>query len=129
VHAGPIQGPAVVVEEYANWGYAHLVVISIPDRPREKGMRELHAQLSPNEEVALRRVALGFSHGVASAHIRRLKDLHLIEADKTSWRLTALGQQRYGDLPRAAKLASDGTPDAIATMLSKFTKRRERDHS
>ncbi|MPZ36034.1 MAG: hypothetical protein GEV13_34615 [Rhodospirillales bacterium] len=92
-------------------------------------MRGMLAQLSPNEEVALRRVALGFSHGVASGHIRRLKDLHLIEADKTSWHLTALGQQRFASLPRAAKLASDGTPDAIATMLSKFTKQRESEDS
>ena len=61
-------------------------------------MRELRPQLSPDEEVALRRVALGFSHGVVSDHIRRLKDLHLIEADKTSWRLTALGQQRFKSL-------------------------------
>jgi hypothetical protein len=89
-------------------------------------MRGMLAQLSPNEEVALRRVALGFSHGVASDHIRRLKDLHLIEEDKTSWRLTALGQQRFTSLPRAVQLASDGTPDAIATMLSRFTKQRER---
>ena len=88
-------------------------------------MRGMLAQLSPNEEVALRRVALGFSHGVASDHIRRLKDLHLIEADQASWRLTALGQQRFKSLPRAAKLTSDGTPDAFATMLSKFTKHRE----
>ena len=67
-------------------------------------MRGMLALLSPNEEVALRRVALGFSHGVVSDHIRRLKDLHLIEADKTSWRLTALGQQRFASLPRAVKL-------------------------
>jgi hypothetical protein len=87
-------------------------------------MRGMLAQLSPNEEVALRRVALGFSHGVASGHIRRLKDLHLIEADKTSWRLTALGQQRFKSLARAAKLASDGTPDAIAMMLARFAKLR-----
>jgi hypothetical protein len=87
-------------------------------------MRELHSHLSPDEEVALRRVALGFSHGVASDHIRRLKDLHLIEADKTSWRLTALGRQRFKSLPRAAKLASDETPDAIAMMLAKFATQR-----
>lgn len=80
---------------------------------------------SPNEEVALRRVALGFSDGVASDHIRRLNDLHLIEEDKTLWHLTAVGQQRYESLPKAAKMASDGTPDAVATMLSKFTKQRE----
>ena len=92
-------------------------------------MRGMLAQLSPNEEVALRRVALGFSHGVAPNHIRRLKDLHLIEADKTSWRLTALGQQRFTSLPRAAQLASDGTPDALATMLSKVAKQRESEDS
>jgi hypothetical protein len=88
-------------------------------------MKGMFAQLGPTEEVALRRVALGFGHGVASGHIRRLKDLHLIEEDKTSWRLTALGQQRYESLPRAANLASDGTPDAFATMLSKIGKQRE----
>jgi hypothetical protein len=93
-------------------------------------MRGVLAQLSPNEEVALRRVALGFSHGVASDHIRRLNDLHLIEEDKTSWRLTALGQQRFASLPRPAQLASDGTLDAIAAMLSKkYTKQREREDS
>ena len=54
-------------------------------------MSDLQPQLSPDEAVALRCVALGFSHGVASDHIRRVEDLHLIEADKTSWRLTALG--------------------------------------
>ena len=88
-------------------------------------MSDLQQQLSPDEEVALRRVALGFSHGVASDHTRRLKDLHLIEADKSSWRLTALGQQRFNSLPRAAKLASDGTPDAVAMMLARLAKLRE----
>jgi len=87
-------------------------------------MSDLQPQLSPDEEVALRRVALGFSHGVASDHIRRLKVLHLIKADKTSWRLTAPGQQRFKSLPRATKLASDGTPDAIAMMLARFAKLR-----
>ena len=87
-------------------------------------MSDLQSQLSPDEEVALRRVALGFSHGVASDHIRRLEDLHLINANKTSWRLSALGQQRFKSLPRAAKLPRDGTPDAIATMLAIFAKLR-----
>jgi hypothetical protein len=83
----------------------------------------LQEQLSPDEEVALRRVALGFSHGVASDHIRRLNDLHLIEADKSAWRLTPLGQQQFRALPRA-KVASDGSQDAIAMMLARFAKRR-----
>ena len=54
---------------------------------------------------------------MASDHMRRLKDLHLIEPYKTSWRLTALGQRRFKALPRAAGLASDATPDAVAMML------------
>lgn len=83
-------------------------------------MSDLQLQLSPDEEVSLRRVALGFGHGVASDHLRRLKDLRLIEADKTSWRLTARGQQRFKSLPRAATLASHGTPDAITMMLARF---------
>ena len=80
-------------------------------------MSKSRSPLSANEEVALRRVALGFHQGVAPDHIRRLKDHRLIEADKTSWRLTPLGEQRFKALPRAAKLAGDGTPDAIAMML------------
>jgi hypothetical protein len=82
-----------------------------------------HLHLSLDEEVALRRVALGYSQRVAPDHIRRLKAFHLIEPDQGYWRLTALGQQRFKALPRAAKLASDGTPDAIAMML--FAKLRE----
>ena len=89
-------------------------------------MSDLQSRLGPDEEVALRRVALGFSHGVASDHLRRLKDLHLIEADKTSWRLTALGQQRFESLPRAAKSGSHGTPDAIAMMLARIANYGER---
>ena len=83
---------------------------------------ELQPQLSADEEVALRRVALGFGHGVAADHMRRLKDLHLIEADKSSWCLTALGQQRFKSLPRAAELARDGALDAIAMMLATLAK-------
>ena len=89
-------------------------------------MSDLQSRLGPDEEVALRRVALGFSHGVASDHLRRLKDLRLIKADKTSWRLTALGQQRFEALPRAAKAASPGTPDVIAMMLARIASYGER---
>ena len=85
---------------------------------------DLQAQLGPDEEVALRRVALGFSQGVAPDHIRRLKDLHLIELDKTSGRLTALGQRRFKALPRAARSASGATPDAVAMMLARIAELR-----
>src|ERR671912_798205 len=80
----------------------------------------LQADLGAHEEVALRRVALGFGRGVASDQIRRLKDLHLIEPGKTSWRLTALGRRRFKALPRAAGLASDAMPDAVAMMLARI---------
>jgi hypothetical protein len=83
-------------------------------------LSDLQSRLGLDEEVALRRVALGFGHGVASDHLRRLKELRLIEADKTSWRLTPLGQQRFDSLPRAAKSGSHRTPDAIAMMLAKM---------
>jgi hypothetical protein len=79
-------------------------------------MSELRPHLTADEEVGLRRVALGFGRGVAPDQIRRLRDHRLIEADKTSWRLTPLGQQRFEALPRVARLASDG-PDAIAMTL------------
>jgi hypothetical protein len=89
-------------------------------------LSDLQSRLGLDEEVALRRVALGFGHGVASDHLRRLKELRLIEADKTSWRLTALGQQRFDSLPRAAKPESHRTPDAIAMMLAKMASYEER---
>jgi hypothetical protein len=89
-------------------------------------MSDLQPRLGPDEEVALRRVALGFGHGVASDHLRRLKDLRLIKADKTSWRLTALGQQRFEALPRAARSARPGTPDVIAMMLARIASYGER---
>ena len=89
-------------------------------------MSDVQSRLGPDEEVALRRVALGFSHGVASDHLRRLRDLRLIIADKTSWRLTALGQQRFDSLPRAAKSGNQGTPDALAMMLARIASYGER---
>jgi hypothetical protein len=89
-------------------------------------MSDLQSRLRPDEEVALRRVALGFSGGVASDLLRRLKDLRLIKSDKTSWRLTALGQQRFDSLPRAANSGSHGTPDAIAMMLARIASYGER---
>ncbi len=89
-------------------------------------MSDVQSRLGPDEEVALRRVALGFSHGVASNHLRRLRDLHLIIADETSWRLTALGQQRFDSLPRATKSGNHGTQDAIAMMLARIASCGER---
>jgi hypothetical protein len=52
-------------------------------------MSGLRAQLSPHEEVALRRVALVASEGLEPALVQRLQHLHLIEPDGRSWRLKA----------------------------------------
>ena len=65
--------------------------------------RSLDAPLSPNEEVTLRRVALGISpmKDLAPRDLMRLKSLALIEVDAGVARLTDFGRQRYSTLPRA----------------------------
>lgn len=64
-------------------------------------VRGLRAPLSPNEENALRRIAVGATSALPATTIRRLEQLELIEAGQPSgWRLTALGRQRHNSLPR-----------------------------
>jgi hypothetical protein len=61
----------------------------------------LHAELSPNEEVTLRCIALATGgERYAEAHLHRLAQLNLIESARGSWRLTALGRQRYDSLTK-----------------------------
>ena len=91
-------------------------------------MTGVRVKLGPTEEVALRRVALRSSHGLRPASIQRLQRLHLIEADKASWRLTALGQQRLKALPQPVKLVTGGAWDEIARILEKFTKQKQQGH-
>jgi hypothetical protein len=55
--------------------------------------RGLRAPLSPNEEIALRRVAYG-SIDVASHHADRLLKLALVERHASGLRLTIAGMQR-----------------------------------
>jgi hypothetical protein len=83
-------------------------------------MRGSSAQLSPHEEVALRRVALAAADGVRPDHVIRLRHLHLIEPDGATWRLTALGQQRLKTLSRPGMLPRLGAPDEISRILAKF---------
>jgi hypothetical protein len=87
-------------------------------------MNAPRALLSPSEEVALRRVALGASDGVAPAHVQRLRDLHLIEADRRSWRLTALGQQRLKALSTSGRWPSGGASGEIEQILGKFIRKK-----
>ena len=72
--------------------------------------RGLRAPLSPNEELTLRRVALGIvpAKDLPAADVRRLRNLALIEDRGERLGLTALGRERYDHLhPQRI----DGAPD------------------
>jgi hypothetical protein len=83
--------------------------------------------LSSNEEVTLRRVAMGptAQHNLPAAHLKRLEQLKLIEGGRGGYRLTPLGRQRYNALPRPAGLAIDGSPREIEQMLSSLVRSRQ----
>jgi hypothetical protein len=59
--------------------------------------RGLRAPLSPNEEIALRRVAYG-SIDVAARHVERLTRLALVEPHQLGFRLTSVGVRRVRSL-------------------------------
>lgn len=70
----------------------------------ERGML---AQLSPNEQTALHRVAHGISKPkhLRATSLTRLKQLALVEEADGRIRLTALGERRcQGDTPAAPAL-------------------------
>jgi hypothetical protein len=81
-------------------------------------MRGLLAPLSSHEEVILRRVAMGSTQKLPEQHLKRLEQLKLIVFNGSRYQLTPLGRQRYNSLPRAAALASDGSPGEIEQILS-----------
>jgi len=72
----------------------------------ERGML---APLSPNEELALRRIARG-STDVSDTYSQRLVVLALIEQDVSGLRLTELGRKRLAGLTEGSILqpGSDG---------------------
>lgn len=82
-------------------------------------MRGLLALLSPNEEVTLRRVALGslVPHKLPADHLKRLSQLNLIAPKKGDYQLTPLGFQRYRGLSRAARATAESTR-SIEQILS-----------
>ena len=61
-------------------------------------MRGMLARLSTHEEAALRKIGFGSDDLLEPTHVRRLLDLLLIERVNHTWRLTAVGRQRYGTL-------------------------------
>ena len=83
-------------------------------------MRGILAPLSPNEEITLRRIALGFGarDRLVPQHVRRLEQLALVEEADGALRLTELGLQRYGSLERPSKWTSDSAPREISRLLS-----------
>jgi hypothetical protein len=58
-------------------------------------MKGILAPLSPHEETALRKIAVGSDNPVDPAHAHRLYQLALVEKDGGSWRLTAMGRRRH----------------------------------
>lgn len=90
-------------------------------------MRGLLAPLSSNEEITLRRVAMGTSpsHKLSVEHLKRLEQLKLIEAGKDGYQLTPLGRRRYNELPRPADVATDGSPGEIERVLFNAMRSRQ----
>jgi hypothetical protein len=93
--------------------------------------RGLLAPLSPNEEVTLRRVALGLTktRDLPRRDLDRLKRLELVETVGKQPVLTALGRQRYGMLPRPVLFAEPeaGTStDVAGTVVDLFRRSSDR---
>jgi hypothetical protein len=85
--------------------------------------RGLLAPLSPNEEVTLRRVALGVAKP-ARLSTRDLKALSLIEEHGGSLRLTP--RERYLALPKSAAVHQSETDEFISKLTDFMTKARGR---
>ena len=83
-------------------------------------MRGILAPLSPNEEITLRRVALGFGarDRLPEPHIERLKTLELIEEVDGAVRLTQLGLQRYAGLERPVKWPGDHSAEEVSRLFT-----------
>jgi hypothetical protein len=69
-------------------------------------MRGLLAQLSPNEENSLRRIARG-DQDLPESHIHKLKRLDLVEEIDGSVALTDVGTKRHAKLDRPEKWIAD----------------------
>ena len=80
------------------------------------------APLSPNEQVSLRRVALGISQpaDLPARDITRLKALSLIEEHGAGLRLTPLGRERYLALPNSGAIYESDTPDVFISKMAEF---------
>lgn len=82
--------------------------------------RSLDAPLSPNEEVTLRRVALGVAppRDLPQRDLMRLKRLSLVEDRDGKLHLTEIGRQRYRALPRAVEAGHASSYDEMIASVS-----------
>ena len=71
-------------------------------------MKGLLAPLSPHEETALRKIAVGSTDSLDPAHVRRLRQLELVEDHGPVWRLTPLCPRRH-ELLMNATVATDAS--------------------
>lgn len=80
------------------------------------------APLSVNEEITLRRVALGISKAanLSEFDIKRLKALSLVEEKGGSLQLTATGRARYVALPKSAVADQSESPDDPVSKLAAY---------
>ena len=76
----------------------------------------LLAPLSPQEEIALRRVALG-SFVVDAQAASRLIGMALLQRTRSGLRLTPLGQRHFNALPKAPLLAHQRSIHAITGYI------------
>jgi hypothetical protein len=77
------------------------------------------APLSPNEEVTLRRIALGISQAkqLPTHDVDYLVRLRLVDDDEGRLKLTDLGRERYQALPRPAAISDVTNTDETVTVL------------
>ena len=90
--------------------------------------RGLVAPLSPNEEVTLRRVAIGIAKSaeLPLRDVRRLKALLLVEETDGDLRLTPAGRERYLALPNSAGVFKSGTADELVSKMAEFVSKDRR---
>jgi hypothetical protein len=83
--------------------------------------RGLTVSLSPNEEVTLRRIALGVAKAkhLRPQDVTRLIQLGLVADGDGRLALTDTGRQRYGALPKAASIAGVGDVKEFAAVLKR----------
>ena len=89
--------------------------------------RGLSAPLSPNEEVTLRRVALGIARReeLRAADLAHLVRLHLVDEIHGRLTLSSLGRQRYQSLPKAAAMRGVADTRELIAVLKRSLREDE----